>query len=156
MPTETSYPDTESTPTVATTDTNMMENISAKLLWSIFKHVRSWLANLQRAGDDRKQQSITALRNIIKAARETAVYIRFLNENGIRDRQTESRLAVLWTELGFALEDLGIDKLAKRCQITGKHWAEPEHYDEEFIKKADISLERMEQLARQILHEISQ
>ncbi len=133
----------------------MMDNVSAGLLRDIFKHVRWWLANLHRAGATRKQQSVTALRNTIKASRETAVYIRFLNDSGVRNQQTESHLSVLWTELGFALEDLGIDKLAKRCQISGKHWANPEHYDEEFIKQADISLERMEQLARQILYDIN-
>lgn len=132
-----------------------MENISARLLWDIFKHARSWLANLHRAGDRRKQQSIQALRSIILASRETAVYMRFMNESGIRSQETESHLSLLWTDLGFALQDLGIEKLAKRCQISGKHWADPEHYDEEFIQKADISLERMEQLAKQILHEIN-
>jgi hypothetical protein len=133
-----------------------MENIGAGLLWEIFKHARSWLANLNRASDQRKQQSVRALRDIISASRETAVYIRQMNDNGARDHVTESHLAVLWTELGFALEDIGIDKLAKRCQITGKQWANPESYNEEFIKKADVSLESMERLAREILHEIKQ
>jgi hypothetical protein len=53
--------------------------------------------------------------------------------------------------LGYALQDIGIEKLAKRCQITGKHWANPSHYDDEFLKKADVSLERMEKLANEIL-----
>lgn len=132
-----------------------MENISAGLLWDIFKHVRSWLANLHRASDGRKQQSIRALRDIITASRETAVYIRQMKDNGARDHSTESHLSVLWTELGFALEDLGINKLAKRCKIKGKHWSNPGHYEKSFIEKADISLERMERLAREILHAIN-
>lgn len=133
----------------------MMEKISAGLLWDIFKHGRSWLANLQRAGDARKQQSIKALRDIILASRETAVYIRKMNDTTTRDHDTERHLALLWTELGFALKDLGIDKLAKRCQISGKQWSNPHHYDEDFIAKADISLDRMEQMAQQILHDIN-
>ncbi len=132
-----------------------MENISTGLLWDIFKHAGSWLRNLNRAGEERKRQSIRALRDIISASRETAVYLNHIDKNGIRDLQTESHLAVLWTELGFALEDLGINKLAKRCQIKGKHWANPDHYDNEFIKKADISLDRMEKLAKEILREIN-
>lgn len=133
-----------------------MENISAGLLWDIFKHARAWLTNLSRANDARKQQSIRALRDIITASRETAVYMRQMSESGKSDHATERQLAVLWTELGFALEDLGIEKLAKRCQIKGKQWANPGHYNEEFIKKADVSLERMEELAREILQEIKQ
>ena len=124
-----------------------MDNISAGLLWDIFKHARAWLANLNRASDERKQQSIRALRDIISASRETAVYIRQMKDRGGRDHNTEAHLSVLWTELGFALEDLGIRKLAKRCKIKGKHWSNPNHYDKAFIEKADISLERMERLA---------
>jgi hypothetical protein len=132
-----------------------MEIINVNLLWTLFKHARSWLANLSRANEARKQQSIRALRDIISASRETAVYIRLMNESGKRDHNTEAHLARLWTELGFALEDLGITKLAKRCQISGTHWADPSHYDEEFIRKADISLESMERQAREILHQIN-
>jgi hypothetical protein len=131
-----------------------MDKISASLLWDIFKHVRSWLANLHRAGQDRQQQSIRALRDVITAARETAVYIRQMKDTGQRDHGIEARLSVLWTELGFSLQDLGISKLAKRCQINGKHWSNPEHYDEDFLARADVSLERMENLANQILRQL--
>ena len=131
-----------------------MAGVSPTLLWDIFKHVRAWLANLNRAGEARKQQSVKALREVVTASRETAVYMRQMQDTGTRDHATERRLSVLWTELGFALRDLGIDKLAKRCQITGKDWARPGHYDKEFLSKADISLERMEHLALEILHQI--
>lgn len=132
----------------------VMENINARLLWEIFKHVRSWLANLNRASEQRQLDSISALREVIIAARETAVYMRQIQDTGNRHHATESHLAGLWTRLGFELEDLGLNKLAKRCQITGKHWADPTHYDETFLHKADISLETMEKLANQILHHL--
>lgn len=131
-----------------------MPGISPTLLWDIFKHVRAWLTNLDRAGEARKLQSVRALREVVTASRETAVYMRQMQDTGTRDHATERRLSVLWTELGFALRDLGINKLAKRCQITGKDWARPGHYDEDFLKKADVSLDRMEHLALAILHQI--
>jgi len=131
-----------------------MTNISASLLWDIFKHARSWLANLNRASEARKQQSITALRNIISASRETAVYIRQMNDHGLRDHVTEKQLSLLWTDLSFSLDDLGIHTLAKRCNIKGKQWASPDHYDADFITKADVSLDRMERLAQEILLEL--
>ena len=130
-------------------------DVSAGLLWDIFKHVRSWLANLGRAGKERKQQSVRALRDVVNASRETAVYIRQMRDTGRREHGTEMRLSILWTELSYALQDLGINKLAKRCQIKGKHWSNPAHYDKEFLKKADVSLERMETLANQILQQIN-
>jgi hypothetical protein len=132
-----------------------IDSIGAGTLWQIFKHTGSWLTNLARAGSARKQQSKQALRAVITAARETAVYMRQMDDKGARDHAVERRLAVLWTELGFQLEDLDLTKLAKRCQITGKRWANPSHYDDLFISRADVSLERMEQLARKILRDIS-
>ncbi len=132
-----------------------MADISAGLLWELFKHARSWLANLSRASARRKLQSKEALRGIIIASRQTAVYLRQLEETGRRDHDAEQQLSVRWTGLGFQLEDLGITRLAKRCQITGKHWSDPKHYDREFLDKADISLDRMERLATEILHQIN-
>lgn len=131
-----------------------MANISSALLWEIFKHAGSWLTNLNRANDVRKQQSIRALRNIILAARETAVYVRQLDDTSARDHANEKHLSALWTDLSFSLEDLGLNKLAKRCNIKGKQWANPDHYDADFIKKADVSLDRMERLAQEILLKI--
>jgi hypothetical protein len=128
-----------------------MDPVSSNTLYALFRHGQQWLGNLRRARQDRIQASVQALRRVIVAARETAVYLRQLKETGKPDHQVERHLTVLWTELGFALEDLGIDKLAKRCQITGAHWADPARFDEEFLDKADVSLQRMETLARQLL-----
>ena len=127
-----------------------MDNLSPQTWWAIFKHVRRWLANLNRASQARQQQSIKALQNVVLAARETSVYLRQI-ETGQVDHNSEKHLALVWTRLGFELEALGLNKLAKRCHITGKHWADPDFYDAVFLQQADISLERMEKLAREIL-----
>ena len=96
-----------------------MAEISAGLLWDLFKHARSWLVNLNRAGERRKRESKEALRGIILASRQTAVYLRQLEDSGRRDHEAERRLSTRWTELGFELEDLGIGKLAKRFTEDG-------------------------------------
>jgi len=85
---------------------------------------RQLLGNLKRAKDKRKKESIEALRKVVIAARKTSVYMRQVQETGNRSHDTEAELAVLWTELSFALQDLGVDKLAKRCYIKGKQWAD--------------------------------
>jgi len=132
-----------------------MDILTATNIAEILKHARTWLANLNRAGNERKLRSIRALREVVIASRETAVYIRQMQDTGHRTHSTEAHLAVLWTELGFALQDIGITKLAKRCQIKGQHWADPDAYDEDFLKKADVGLERMEKLANEILAQIT-
>lgn len=128
-----------------------MDILGSELIWEILKHTKSWLSNLGRASGLRKKQSVKALRGVIKASRETAVYVRQLQETGIQNHETEARLALSWTDLGFELQDIGITKLAKRCQIKGKHWADPNQYDDDFLQKADVSLERMEKMAHEIL-----
>lgn len=131
-----------------------MDILGSDLIWEILKHTKSWLSNLSRADKVRKQQSVKALRGVIKASRETAVYIRQLKDTGKQNHEIEMRLAISWTDLGFELQDIGITKLAKRCQIKGSLWANPNQYDEDFLQKADVSLERMEKMANEILVKI--
>lgn len=131
-----------------------MELISSKTLYALFRHGQQWLGNLRRARQGRIEESVQALRKVITASRETAVYLRQLKQTRQPDHQVERHLTRLWTELGFALQDLGIDKLAKRCQITGARWADPDRFDQVFLDKADVSLERMEKLASQLLAEV--
>lgn len=92
--------------------------------------------------------------NLLKQ-RETSVYNRHTNNKEQLGHQAESHISVLWTDLGLSLEGLGIPKLAKRCEVVGKHWSDPAHFDCDFLKKADISLEKMERMARVLLVEIN-
>ena len=120
-------------------------------LWELFRHLGRWLTNLKRAGSERQQQSIAALRAVVIAARHTNTYVRQLRDTAKQDHREEARLSAMWTELGFRLSDLKLEKLAKRCDISGRYWADPAHLDDDFLEKADVGLERMEQLARQLL-----
>lgn len=123
-------------------------------LWELLKHLRQWLSNLKRASEERKKQSIEALRSVIIASRGTATYLREISDTGKQSHSKEAKLSEQWTRLGFQLSDLGLTKLARRCEITGRYWSDPNQFDEGFLKKADISLERMEKLARQMVAEI--
>lgn len=133
----------------------MLEVVTAISLWELVKHTGSWVVNLRRAKDSRKKESVEALRKVILAARKTSVYIRQLQDTETRNHQSEAELSILWTELGYVLNDLGIEKLSKRCLIVGKHWADPAKMEKSYLEKADIGLERMEQLANQLLIEVS-
>ena len=128
-----------------------MALISDSVLWELFRHLKSWLTNLQRAGDKRKRESIEALRAVVVAARHTQAYLRRLRDHVGQDHAEEARLAGMWTELGFRLGDLELTRLAKRCDINGRYWADPEQFDDDFLHKADVGLARMEQLARQMI-----
>ena len=131
-----------------------MALISERILWELFRHLRSWLANLQRAGKERKRQSIDALRAVVVACRHTRAYLRGLQDTATQNHAEEARLAGMWTELEFRLSDLGLSKLAKRCDISGRYWSDPGRLDDDFMQKADVGLDRMEQLARQMIAEV--
>jgi hypothetical protein len=131
-----------------------MELITDISLWELVKHLKQWLVNLRNAGQARKTESIDALRAVIVAARQTSAYVRRLNDIGQQDHAEEADLSAMWTELSFKLADLKLTKLAKRCDIKGRYWANPAQFDAEFLEKADIGLARMEQLARQMVAEI--
>lgn len=134
----------------------MIELLTGVSLWELIKHTGAWLGNLKRANNARQQASIDALRKVVMAARKTAVYMRQRSETGQPSHATEAELAELWTALGFALQDLGVDKLAKRCAIVGRQWADPSQFEADFLVKADVGLEKMERLANAMLHELTQ
>jgi len=131
-----------------------VESLTGRLLWDLVKHLKQWLLNLTRAGDKRKQEALQALRQVILVARETQVYMRHHQKHQTSDAKTEAYLSTQWTELAFLLKDLGLGKLAKRCDIKGRYWADPKQFDQDFIEKADIGLERIEHLARLLVREI--
>ena len=131
--------------------------ISADIsLWVLLRHLRQWLTNLRRAGQARKQESIKALRGVILASRRTTAYLRKLKKTESPDHAQEAGLAEVWTSLGFDLKDLGLSELAKRCDVSGRYWADPDQFEDDFIERADIGLERMERLARQLVAEIEE
>lgn len=128
-----------------------MTTLADGLLKELLRHLGTWLSNLQRAGARRQRESIEALRAVVIAARHTQAYLRGRDKRKRQDHTEEARLAGMWTELGFRLSDLDLTRLAKRCDINGRYWANPDQFDDEFLHRADIGLARMEQLARQLI-----
>ncbi len=126
---------------------------------ALIKHVKQWLGNLGRAQQERKQQSIKALRTVVLAARTTERYVTDLGDGKSQSRSKEEEIAKLWTALGFELEDLGLGKLAKVCRIKGKYWASRKSngesaFSEDFLKRAGTRLVDVERLANLSLQQL--
>ena len=132
-----------------------MLTLSATELRNLLTHIVRWLANLGRANDERKKASVAAVREVILVARRTATYLRHVEQTGQQDVRQEQDLAERWTRLGFAMHDLGLGKLAKRCDIRGRAWADPQQFNREFLEKADVSLESIERLATQAMKDVN-
>jgi hypothetical protein len=82
------------------------------------------------------------------------VYMRGLGNSAERNYATENELSLLWTNLSFRLADLGLSALAKKCDIKGRHWANPGQFDDEYLDRADVKLETMEKTALLILQQL--
>ena len=128
--------------------------ITETVLKDLFGHLTRWLVNLGRAGPTRKAESRKALQDVIRAIRQTKVYTRELVSKEARNFAKEEKLSLLWTNLSFELERLGLEALAKRCRIKGHYWADPDQFTEDFLKKAKVRLEDMEKQARKLLNDI--
>ncbi len=127
--------------------------LSPENLWDLLKHVKSWLINLERAGDARKKESVEALRSVLSAVRETESYLRRLRLEG-RDQNKEDQLSILWTELSYKLHDLGLEKLEKKCFMKGKYWSDRDKYSDKDFDKYGISLELIEHIVKKQLKTI--
>jgi len=75
---------------------------------------------------------------VIMAVRETTIYLRIIREKRPKSIAKETKLSLLWTELTFKIDDLGLKKLANRCSVMGQYWADPAGFSEDFFKTADI------------------
>ena len=128
--------------------------LSASEWLVIITHVKKWVTNLLRAKANRKRESKDALRAVIKAVRKTTLYIRNIHEGGKKSIKTEGELSLLWTELSFRLEDLGLGKLARRCDIKGSYWADPTSFDKVSLFRADTRLSEIEEIANSSLKEL--
>jgi len=127
--------------------TPIMESTLKELLANLGRY----LANLARAGAKRKAESVKALQGVIRATRQTKVYLRALDDHGKRDYKKEERLTDTWTKLSFELRKLGVKALAKRCDVAGGYWADPDKVSIEFLKQARARLQDLELEARTLL-----
>ncbi|MCW8886199.1 MAG: hypothetical protein OQK12_13260 [Motiliproteus sp.] len=133
----------------------MIESVAGKAAVSaLATHIVRWIANLGRAGDYRKEQSRQCLERVILAVRKTAVYCRSLDQGKPVSHDKEAEIAIEWTQLALELERLKLDKLAKKCRVSGWYWEDQGRFDEEFLRKAQVSFNHIETLASRLLKSI--
>lgn len=129
----------------------MSSAVTESVLRSLLANLGRYLANLARAGPRRREESRAALEGVIRATRQTRVYVRELAARGSRNFDKEEKLSDSWTTLSFELRKLGVAALAKRCDIAGGYWADPERFTGAFLEKAGVRLENLELEAKTLL-----
>lgn len=45
-------------------------------------------------------------------------------------------------------------KLAKRCDVAGRHWSSPTSFSKEWLDKAEVGLDAVEKLAQKVKAEV--
>lgn len=116
---------------------------------AVATHVLKWLTNLNRAKKERKHQSLKAVNKAVSLIRKTTAYSRGLRK-GRQDFGLEAALAEDWSDLAYELTSLKLIGLAKKCDITGRYWADSTQFTHEFIMQADIGFQAIEKLARDL------
>ncbi|MDH3451975.1 MAG: hypothetical protein OEN20_06105 [Gammaproteobacteria bacterium] len=129
----------------------MPSALTESTLKALLANLGRYLANLARAGRQRKEESRQALQGVIRATRQTKVYLRALEARGKRDFDREARLSDSWTELSFELRKLDVKALAKRCDIAGGYWSDPDKFSDAFLVRAKVRLQDLEMEARALL-----
>lgn len=129
----------------------MPSAITESTLKALLANLGRYMANLARAGQKRREESRKALQDVIRATRQTKVYLRALEAHGRRDYDKEARLSDSWTELSFELRKLDVKALAKRCDIAGGYWSDPDKFSDSFLSRAKVRLQDLEMEARAIL-----
>lgn len=131
----------------------MEPTLPASTAIALGRFLVQWMRGLGRASGERKTECLAAIDAVIVATRRTQAYSRTRDDGGL-DPKTEESLAILWTKLGLKLEKLKVKKLAKRCDIKGKYWADPKQFSSEWLAQADVGLEAVGKLARQLKAQI--
>lgn len=129
----------------------IQETAARSAIASLTGHLVRWVANLGRAGRQRKLESRASLERVLLAVRKTAVYRRSLDEGAPKNYDRESEIAMQWTALALELDRLGLDKLAKKCRVMGWYWENPDRFDSDFLAQAGVRFDQVERLAVQLM-----
>lgn len=122
---------------------------SAGTVTTLSKEVIKCLRRLVDGSAKRQSACLDAIEKVVVGVRKTEAYCR-ARSTGNRNLRTEGDLAAMWTEIGFALQRVGVPSLAKRCDVKGRYWANSERFSNEWWDSADIGLDSVEALARRV------
>ena len=122
---------------------------------SLTTHIIKWVANLGRAGENRKNESRACLEKVILAVIKTRLYCSALDAGQPVDYAKESEIAIEWRTLSMELERLKLLKLAKKCKVKSWYWEDQGRLDADFLKQAQVGFEQVEKTASLLLKQIN-
>jgi len=115
----------------------------------LLKGVIEWLQRRHELEQTRMEQSVRALQ---AAAIQTKSIRGGIAQRHRRDAAHEGKLAALWSHAAATSFRLNRDP-AERLELKAEYWNDPDAWSPEQIVAAQISLQRITDLTRQLLRE---
>jgi hypothetical protein len=98
--------------------------VDIPLLLKIAENIKNFLGDLDKNKLAKNDRLKTVLLAVLTAANETRSYLADMKEKKRHDRETETRLAALWTKASVELLEFDKD-LAGICKLSGEYWSDP-------------------------------
>lgn len=117
---------------------------------SLLESLVSILDRINDARDRDRQERNLALIAVLTAANQTEGYIKATHKGAPRDIEREHALSTLWGTCSIALEPFDED-IARRCQLKGQYWRDPDEWSVNDINDTRIGLERLRKEAEYLL-----
>jgi hypothetical protein len=99
---------------------------------------------------EQRERKDAAMRAIVIALDETAIYYRDLGESSGRSRERENQLAKYWSAAAIPMRHVD-QELAERCDMKAEFWLNPERYDANKIKQLNIQLDNVRETYRSLI-----
>ncbi len=125
----------------------------ALALTTISQLTKSILDALKTLGAHRaKQRELVdeALTAIRKAVTRTDAYIKARHANKPADPEREAELSELWHLAAIPLQHFDED-LARRCNLKGTYWSNPDEWPSDLVNEARIGLSLIDKQAEHLL-----
>jgi hypothetical protein len=124
--------------------------IEAGALLALLADLRKWIQQARARKQLRDERGQRAVEAILRAVNETTVYIAAQARGDRVSRNREAELSRNWTSAAAALHGID-DDLARRCEMKGAFWANPESWSQDDLTKARILLKQVSDDAHKLL-----
>jgi len=119
------------------------------MLGDIITGCKALLDHISTSRNIQREIRDQALAALYMACIETKIYIQRVERMGVSSRQTEEKLARLWSKVAVPLRHLDAD-LANRCVEKSEYWLSPDNWSNADISRYRIGINQVAMEARKL------
>jgi hypothetical protein len=118
----------------------------ATLVLKVKEFLRDFSQRRTTSKRQSEKDSESTLKALLTALNETQIYIGKRRKH----KSTEAKLSRLWTAAALRIRSYDID-LAKRCQMKGVYWTNPDSWSDDDIEKTRIAIDEVAESINKLL-----